>query len=52
MTDIKGPIIEGLVDVNDDVDLIKVDVDEFDEIAATYAVRAMPTVVFLKNGIG
>ena len=46
------PILEGLVQANENVDLIKVDVDEFDEIAGSYQVRAMPTVLFLRSGIG
>ena len=32
------------------MDLLKIDVDEFDELAAHFQVRAMPTVVMVKNG--
>ena len=35
-----------------ETDLLKIDVDEFDEIAMEFGIRAMPTVVFLKNGQG
>ena len=33
-----------------DVNLLKIDVDEFEDISLDFQVRAMPTVVFLKNG--
>ena len=29
---------------------MKVDVDEFDEIVMHHEIRAMPTVIFVKNG--
>ena len=46
----KGPLIKKEIAAHDDVDLLKVDVDEFDEIAMHYEIRAMPTVIFVKNG--
>ena len=52
MEQLKGPILEAVIKSNNEVDLLKIDVDEFDEIAADYNVTAMPTVLFLKNGIG
>lgn len=33
-----------------DVNLLKIDVDEFEDISLDFQVRAMPTVVFMKNG--
>lgn len=33
-----------------DVTIIKVDVDEFGQLAATYNVRAVPTLVLFKDG--
>ena len=46
----KGPLIKKEIAAHEDVDLLKVDVDEFDEIAMHYEIRAMPTVIFVKNG--
>ena len=46
----KGPLIKKEIATHEDVDLLKVDVDEFDEIAMHYEIRAMPTVIFVKNG--
>jgi len=45
-----GPLIKKEIATHEDVDLLKVDVDEFDEIAMHYEIRAMPTVIFVKNG--
>merc|ERR1712183_179997 len=45
-----GPLIKNEIATHEDVDLLKVDVDEFDEIAMHYEIRAMPTVIFVKNG--
>ena len=39
-----------MIESRDGVDLLKIDVDEFDELAAHFQVRAMPTVVMVKNG--
>ena len=47
---LKGPLIKKEIATHEDVDLLKVDVDEFDEIAMHYEIRAMPTVIFVKNG--
>ena len=47
---VKGPLIKKEIATHEDVDLLKVDVDEFDEIAMHYEIRAMPTVIFVKNG--
>jgi thioredoxin 1 len=47
-----GPIIEALSidEVNKDIAIGKVNVDENQELAAKYAVRSLPTVLFIKNG--
>jgi thioredoxin 1 len=46
-----GPIIEELADDFKDKALIgKMDVDNNEEIPLKYGVRAIPTVLFLKNG--
>ena len=47
---IKGPVLEKVITDRPDVDLLKIDVDEFDELAAHFQVRAMPTVVLVKKG--
>merc|ERR1712198_228125 len=39
-----GPILTKVVKADDSVDLLKIDVDEFDELAMDFNVRAMPTV--------
>jgi len=47
-----GPIIEALSidEVNKNIVIGKVNVDENQELAAKYAVRSLPTVLFIKNG--
>lgn len=46
-----GPIIEKLSEkYADKVTISKVDVDENDELAKTYGIRNIPTILFLKNG--
>ena len=45
-----GPVLKGEITKQADVDLLKIDVDEFDEIAMHYEIRAMPTVIFVKDG--
>ena len=41
-----------VIEAESDVHLLKVDVDDFGEIAHEFGVRAMPTVVFLKDKEG
>ena len=46
-----GPIYEKLAgDYDTDVEFVKVDVDDADDIAAEAGVQAMPTFHFYKNG--
>jgi len=45
-----SPLVEQLASQLTDVVFLKVDVDQNPEIAATYAVRSMPTFVFIKSG--
>ena len=45
-----GPISASKYQFLSDVNLLKIDVDEFEDISLDFQVRAMPTVVFLKNG--
>lgn len=46
-----NPIIRELASDNEDtVTIGKIDVDSHGELARTYGVRGIPTVIFLKNG--
>ncbi len=46
-----GPILEQLhEDYNGDVNLIKVNCDESPELASTYGIMSMPTVIFFHDG--
>lgn len=45
-----GPIIENLSDDYNEVVFAKIDVDVNRELAATYSVRNIPTLMFFKNG--
>lgn len=45
------PILEELAtELGDSVSITKVNVDENQELAAKYGVRAIPTILFFKNG--
>ena len=41
----QDPILEALVEDYEDVELVKVDVDEKQDVANEYQVRSLPTVV-------
>lgn len=45
-----GPVLEQL-DGNVDFKIVKVDVDKYQELAAKYSVRSIPTLVVVKKGI-
>ncbi len=45
-----SPILEELESSMDDLKVIKVDVDNEQEIAANYGVMAMPTMLIFKDG--
>ena len=42
-----GPVLENY---SSDIKVIKVDVDEFDELAREYAVMSIPTLVLMEDG--
>ena len=45
------PTIHKLTDeLKDDVFIQKVDVDDYQELAAKYSIRNIPTLIFFKNG--
>lgn len=47
-----GPIVQDVAESNDDenVAIVKVNVDEDSALAKNYAVRNIPTIVYFKNG--
>ena len=46
-----APVLHNISDeLGEDVDIIKVDIDKHEEIAAKYDVQAVPTLVFVKDG--
>jgi thioredoxin 1 len=45
-----GPIYEKLAGENTDVEFVKVDVDDADDVAAACGIQAMPTFQFYKGG--
>ena len=45
-----APELEKLAEARSDIKILKVDVDEFGEIAAEFNVRAVPTLVLFKDG--
>lgn len=44
------PILEEIVSENPDYNVLKVDVDEFPELASQFNVASIPTLVVLKDG--
>lgn len=45
-----SPELEKLAEKDPSINVLKVDVDEFGEIAAQFNVRAVPTLVLFKDG--
>ena len=45
-----APELEKLAEARNDVNIVKVDVDEFGAIAGEFNVRAVPTLVLFKDG--
>ena len=45
-----APVIEQVANDNEDVMVVKVDVDKNPELAVLYKVASIPTLVFLKEG--
>ncbi len=45
-----SPIIEELADELDDIDFLKVDVDQLPELAAPFRVSSIPAVFYLEKG--
>ena len=45
-----SPIIEQVAEENNDIKVVKINVDELQEIAIKYEVMSIPTLVVIKNG--
>lgn len=45
-----GPILETISSKRDDFDIIKIDIDENNELAYKYGIQVVPTMIIFKNG--
>lgn len=45
-----GPVFERVSEEIDDVNFVKVNVDEAEDIAAKYNIMSIPTIMLVKNG--
>jgi len=45
-----GPVLEEISNENQKVQIAKVNVDDFKELAANYGIRSIPTMLLFKNG--
>lgn len=45
-----GPVLEQVAESNEDIKVVKVNVDENQELAAEFAVRGIPALYVLKDG--
>ncbi|MBR3259482.1 MAG: thioredoxin [Mycoplasmataceae bacterium] len=46
-----GPVFQSVSDeLNTKVNFIKIDIDQFNEIASKYQVASVPTIIYFKNG--
>ncbi len=45
-----APILEEVANENDAIKIVKVDVDENQELAVKYGIRSIPTMYLFKNG--
>lgn len=44
-----APIIENIATTTENVKIVKVDVDEADELASLFGIQSIPTVVYIKD---
>lgn len=45
-----SPVLEEVAQENPNINVLKIDVDEFGELAARYGIQAIPTLMLFKNG--
>lgn len=45
-----GPILEEVASEQDKVKIVSIDVDENEELAATYGISSIPCLILFKNG--
>lgn len=45
------PELEELSDEHNEIKIIKIDVDKFNSLAAMFNIRAVPTLLFYKDGV-
>ncbi len=45
-----APELEELASEHSDIDVVSVDVDKFEELAAKFYITAVPTMIFFKKG--
>jgi thioredoxin 1 len=46
-----GPVLEEIADERDDVKIVKLNVDDNQDTAATYQVISIPTMIYFRNGV-
>lgn len=45
-----GPVLEEIANDRSNIDIVKVDVDECSEVARSYGIMSVPTLILFKNG--
>lgn len=45
-----SPIVESVAEENEDIKVVKIDVDNAQDLAIKYRVMSIPTIVVIKNG--
>ena len=45
-----SPIVEEIANENSDIEVVKVNVDNFENIARQYGIMSIPTLIVFKNG--
>ena len=45
-----GPVLEEIANENSDIEVVKVNVDNFENIARNYGIMSIPTLIVFENG--
>ena len=45
-----GPVLEEIASENSDIEIVKVNVDNFENIARQYGIMSIPTLIVFENG--